>query len=105
MAQASVFRAYDEIASFFARGPSSEEIAAFRLSDRSIERIRDLLEKNSAGNLTAEEQEELDDVGHLNRLLLLIRSRITASGTSAFDGAQGADAAGPNSGATSNGAR
>lgn len=87
MAQASILRAYDEIASFFAQGPSPEEIAAFQLSEPTVERVRDLLEKNSAGTLTAEEQEELDEVGHLNRMLLLIRSRIPRQDASA-DGAQ-----------------
>lgn len=81
MTQTSILHAYDEIASFFARGPSQEEIAAFQLSERTIERVRELLEKNSAGILTAEEQEELDEVGHLNRMLLLIRSRIPRQDT------------------------
>ncbi|MFI5271455.1 MAG: hypothetical protein ACHQ4H_00295 [Ktedonobacterales bacterium] len=81
MSQASVLRAYDEIATFFSRGPSQEEIAAFHLSDGTIERIRDLLEKSSAATLTTEETEELDEVGHLNRVLLLIRSRIQRPGT------------------------
>jgi uncharacterized membrane protein len=80
MAQASILRAYDEIANFFARGPSPEEITAFRLSTLTIERVRDLIEKNSAGTLTAEEREELDEVGHLNRMLLLIRSHIPRPG-------------------------
>ena len=75
MDQASILRAYDEAASFFAHGPSPEEIASFRLSEPTVERVRDLLEKNSEGTLTAEEREERDEVGHLNRMLLLIRSR------------------------------
>ncbi len=76
MSQASLLRAYDEIASFFARGPSSQEIAAFQLSEETITRVRDLLEKNSAGTLTPDETNELEQVGQLNRMLLLIRSRI-----------------------------
>lgn len=76
MSQASLLRAYDEIASFFARGPTSGEIAAFQLSDATVERIRDLLEKNAADTITQDEREELEQVGQLNRMLLLIRSRI-----------------------------
>jgi hypothetical protein len=76
MSQASLLRAYDEIATFFARGPSPQEIATFQLSDATVARIRDLLEKNSAGTVTQEEADELEQVGHLNRMLLLIRSRI-----------------------------
>lgn len=76
MSQASLLRAYEEIASFFARSPSPEEIAAFRLSDQTVMRLRELLEKNSAGTLTPDEADELDQVSHLNRMLLLIRSRL-----------------------------
>jgi hypothetical protein len=80
MSQAPVLRAYEEIASFFAGGPSSDEIATFRLSDETVARLRDLLEKNSAGALTADEADELDQVGNLNRMLLLIRSRLPCDG-------------------------
>lgn len=76
MSQASILRAYDEIATFFARGPLSNEIAAFRLSDEAVERIRELLEKNSVGTITQDEVVELDQLGQLNRMLLLIRSHI-----------------------------
>ena len=82
MSQASLLRAYEEIASFFARSPSSQEIAAFRLSDQTVTRLRELLEKNSAGTLTSNEADELDQVSHLNRMLLLIRSRLPRTGTS-----------------------
>ncbi|MGH2514852.1 MAG: hypothetical protein ACRDHP_04280 [Ktedonobacterales bacterium] len=76
MSQTSVFRAYDEIATFFARGPTAAEIAAFKLSDATVERVHDLLEKNAAATLSQDESEELEQVGQLNRMLLLIRSRI-----------------------------
>jgi len=76
MSQASLLRAYEEIASFFARSPSPEEIAAFHLSGQTVARLRELLEKSSAGTLTPDEADELDQVSHLNRMLLLIRSRL-----------------------------
>ncbi len=68
-------RAHEEVAAFFARGPSREEIGAFRLSEETIARLRQLLLKNSAGTLTADEAEELDQCVQLDRLLLLIRAR------------------------------
>lgn len=80
MSQTSLLRAYDEIATFFARGPSPGEIAAFQLSDETIARLRNLLGKNSAGTLSEDEADELDQVGQLNRMLLLIRSRIPRAG-------------------------
>lgn len=68
-------RAYDAVASFFARGPSREEISTFRLSDAAVDRVRHLLVKKSAATLTEEEADELDECVHLDRVLLLIRSR------------------------------
>ncbi|WIG59470.1 MAG: hypothetical protein OJF49_002217 [Ktedonobacterales bacterium] len=76
MGQATQLRAYQEIAAFFARGPSPEEISAFRLSGETIARIRELLDKNSAGTLMPDEADELDQLGQLNRILLLIRSQL-----------------------------
>jgi hypothetical protein len=67
--------AYDEVASFFANGPSRQEISTFRLSDAAVARLRYLLLKKSAATLTEEEADELDECVHLDRVLLLIRSR------------------------------
>ena len=75
MNQATIPRAYDEVVAFFSDGPSREAIAAFHLSDQTIKRVRDLLHKKSAGTLTADESEELDQCAQLDRLMLLIRSR------------------------------
>ena len=76
MSQTSLLRVYDEGVSFFARGLSVEEIATFRLSEETTSRVRDLLRKNSAGTVTAEEADELDQCLQLGRLLLLIRSPV-----------------------------
>ncbi len=75
-------RAYEEVVTFFATGPSREEISAFRLSEETIARLRQLLRKNSAGTLTADEAEELDQCVQLDRLLLLIRARALEQPTS-----------------------
>jgi len=75
MSDAPITRAYDEVISFFARGPSAEEISAFRLSDATIVRVRHLLEKNSSGTLSTDEADELDQCVQFDRLLMLIRSR------------------------------
>jgi len=67
--------AYDEVATFFARGPSRQEISTFRLSEEALARLRHLLLKQSAGTLSEAEADELDECVHLDRVLLLIRSR------------------------------
>ncbi len=68
-------RANDEVVAFFASAPSQEQIANFRLSDETIQRVQALLQKNSAGTLTEAESEELDECVHLDQLMLLIRIR------------------------------
>jgi len=68
-------RAYKEVATFFSNGPSRQEISTFRLSEEAVSRLRRLLFKKSEGALTDEEADELDECVHLDRVLLLIRSR------------------------------
>ncbi|HCI79504.1 MAG TPA: hypothetical protein DHW02_07425 [Ktedonobacter sp.] len=75
MSQASLKRAYDEVVSFFASGPSPKEMASFHLSDNTIARVRDLLLKNSEGTLSPDESEELDQCMQLDRMIMLIRTQ------------------------------
>lgn len=75
-------RAYDEVIAFFANGPSRDQVAAFRLSDEAVARLRALLAKNSAGTLTLDEAEELDQCVQLDQLLMLIRARARQQGQS-----------------------
>ena len=53
--------AYDEILEFVTSGPSLEQIIAFRLSDRTRQRIRELIEASRKRALTEQEQHELDE--------------------------------------------
>lgn len=76
MSQASLVRPTEQIAAFFARGPSPDEIAAFHLSDETQAYVRELLEKNAAGTLSPEESQELDELVLLDRIVNLIRSRV-----------------------------
>lgn len=76
MGQQSVLNPTGEVVEFFARGPSREEIAAFRLSDAAQERLRELLRGNAAGALTREEDRELDQMVLLDDIIALIRARV-----------------------------
>lgn len=76
MSQASLLRPVEQIAAFFARGPSTKEIAAFHLSDETRAYVRELLYKNSAGTLSPEEAQELDELVMLDRIVNLIRSHV-----------------------------
>jgi methylase of polypeptide subunit release factors len=68
-------KSYDEIVDLFARGASSAEVLAFRPSRETQERVRELLERNAADELTNEEAAELEYLGELQHLLQLVRIR------------------------------
>ncbi len=57
------FRIDERSARVLAKGPSPEEILRFRPSTSLVERSRELLEKNRANALTADEGAELDEMG------------------------------------------
>lgn len=65
----------DELVEFLGRGPRPQEIVSFRVSESSQSRIRDLLDKNRDGSLSAGEEIELNAVESLNHLFALIRAR------------------------------
>jgi hypothetical protein len=69
----------EEVAEFFARGPSVTEIARFELSDPAQAWSSDLLEKEDDGTLSAEERHQLDELLIVNDLVTLIRSRVPPS--------------------------
>jgi hypothetical protein len=68
-------KSYDEIIDLLARGASSAEILAFQLSEDTQERVRSLLERNSADELTAEEASELDLLGEVGQVMQLVKIR------------------------------
>jgi hypothetical protein len=64
----------EEILVFLARGPHPKEIVAFRPSQKSVDRIRELLEKNRQRTLTTEEEVEMDYIESVNNLYALIKA-------------------------------
>lgn len=68
-------KSYDEIVDLFARGASPDEVLAFRPSRETQERIRFLLERNAADELTADEAAELERFGDLEHLMQLVKAR------------------------------
>ena len=68
-------KSYDEVVDLFARGVSSAEVLAFRPSSRAQERVRELLERNAANELTEEETVELERFGELEFLMQLVKAR------------------------------
>jgi hypothetical protein len=67
-----------EVASFLASGPSPEELLRFRPSDQAQHRARELLQKQSDGRITSEEQWELDEFEYAEMLMQLVKATIRA---------------------------
>ncbi len=68
-------KSYDEIVDLFARGASTAEVLAFRPSLQTQERVRELLERNAADELTEDEAAELERFGELEHLMQLVKAR------------------------------
>ena len=81
MSQAPTLSPIGEVVEFFASSPSREQIAAFRLSDGALDRLRELLSRNASGELSSDEGRELDQMVLLDDILSLIR--VKAQGASA----------------------
>jgi len=68
-------KSYDEIIDFLARGASPAEVLAFRLSEETQDRVRFLLERNAADELTEDEAAELEVLGESEHVMQLVKIR------------------------------
>lgn len=66
----------EEIAEFFGRGPSREEIRQFQLSATTQTWINELLDKEDDGTLSTEERHQLDELLIIHDVVTLIRSQV-----------------------------
>jgi hypothetical protein len=71
-------KSFEEIIDFFARGPSPAEVLDFRPSNETQQRVRYLLERNAADELTEEEAEELECYGEIEHFVQLVKARARA---------------------------
>ena len=71
----STAKSYDEIVDFFAAGTTPESLVAFRPSDESTQRVQELVSKSKEGNISTEEQSELEDYLQLEHILILAKAR------------------------------
>ena len=64
---------FDEITDFLAAAPTTEQIIAFKPSEILDHRLHELLDKNSRGEITPDECDELDEFLRMNHLLKMIK--------------------------------
>lgn len=65
---------YNEVINFFAASPSLKEISLLKPSENAQDRVRELLEKNQAGQLSSDESLELDEIQQLNHMITLLKA-------------------------------
>jgi len=66
---------HSEVIDLLARGPSPEEIIAFRPSEEAVVRVSTLLERNQEGALSPDERAELEQYKNLDLLFSLIKAQ------------------------------
>jgi hypothetical protein len=64
----------DEIADFLATA-SPEKVMAFKLSDSTQQRIRELIKKEKEGKIQSDEADELDRYLLLDNLMMIAKAR------------------------------
>ena len=62
-----------EVIEFLANGPSAAQIVAFRPSEANTEKSRELLHKNSEGQLSEAEEAELDEMKQVNEFMTALK--------------------------------
>ena len=67
--------AQKEFVEFITSTPTLKQMAEFRISPEANARISYLLEANRNGTLSAEERVELDEYGHLEHIMRMVKIR------------------------------
>lgn len=68
-------KAYEEIVEFIARGTTPNNVAAFRPTEKTRERIADLIQREKASGILPEEESELNHYLQLEHLMRLAKAR------------------------------
>jgi O-succinylbenzoate synthase len=68
-------RVYEEVVDFIAAGPSPGKVVAFRPSEAARRRVADLIRREKAEGLPAEEASELEHYLQLEHLMRLAKAR------------------------------
>jgi hypothetical protein len=68
-------RTVAELIGFLSKGPSPKQVADYKVSERSQERLRRLLALNKSGLLSTEEQVELDEIETFEHLVIMLKAQ------------------------------
>jgi hypothetical protein len=62
-----------ELIGFLSKGPTPKQVASYKVSQRSQQRLRRLLALNQSGLLSEEEQTELEEIETLEHLVAMLK--------------------------------
>ncbi|NCP15938.1 hypothetical protein GW866_02705 [bacterium] len=62
-----------ELIGYLSKGPSSKQVAEYKISAQSQQRLRRLLALNQSGLLSVEEQAELNEIEALEHLIVMLK--------------------------------
>lgn len=68
-------KAYEEVIDFIAAGTSPRNVVAFRPSEDAKARVAELIERERGGELSSEEESELEHYLQLEHLMRLAKAR------------------------------
>jgi hypothetical protein len=68
-------RAYEEVIEFIAAGTTPSNVVAFRPSDATKERVAELIRRKKSGEITPDENSELEHYLQLEHLMRLAKAR------------------------------
>lgn len=74
----TVLLAHDRFAEYLLKKLSPEEILAFQIPEPEQEYVRDLIERNNAGTLTAEESEQVQQILQFERMMMVMKAKAMA---------------------------
>lgn len=75
MATAQISPVYDDLLNYLVEKATPQEILAYQIAEDVEERAVELLEKGSAGTLTAEEVVELEQMRYVDKLVSVLKAR------------------------------
>jgi len=70
-----ILRAYEEIIDFIAAGTSPQTVIAFQPSEKTKQRVADLIYREKTSTLSPDEKSELDHYMQLEHLMRLAKAR------------------------------
>src|SRR5262245_23294147 len=65
-----------EVLAFLAQGPTPEEVLAYHASERAQHRLQRLLALNTAGLLSEDEQQELDERQQIEHIIIMLKAQL-----------------------------